>query len=307
MNVLLAGGSGLIGSALGERLRADGHRVTRLVRGPGGNRPKSDEVPWDPARGVVDIGRLEQAGPIDAAVNLAGAGIGDRRWSRSRKELIVTSRIDATRLLVETFGRLSARPAVLVNASAVGFYGDRGDEVLTEASPAGTGFLAGLCQTWERTAEPAADAGTRTVVLRSGIVMARGGGALGKQLPVFRLGLGGRIGPGTQYRSWISLDDEIGVILRCLEDEGLSGPVNATAPHPVTDAELAQAIGAALHRPAMLPVPAGALRLALGAEMAAEFLLAAQRAVPAALEARGYRFIHPDVGAALEAVLAGPP
>ncbi len=307
MNVLVAGGSGLIGTALGDRLRADGHQVTRLVRGPSGDRPKSDEVAWEPGRGAVDIGRLERAGRIDGVVNLAGAGIGDRRWSRSRKEAIVNSRLDSTRLLVGTFDRLSARPTVLVSASAVGFYGDRGDQVLTEASPAGTGFLAALCQAWERAAEPAADAGTRTVLLRSGIVLARAGGALGKQLPLFRVGLGGRTGSGNQFRSWISLDDEIGVIVRCLEDGGLSGPVNATAPHPVTDGELAKAIGAALHRPAVVRVPASALRLALGAEMAAEFVLGGQRVLPAVLEARGHRFTHAHVGAALRAALSSRP
>ncbi len=307
MNVLLAGGSGLIGTALGDRLRVDGHQVTRLVRGPGGSRPKRDEVGWDPALGIVDLDRLDRSGPIDGVVNLAGAGIGDRRWSRSRKEVIVKSRIDSTRLLVDTFDRLSRHPSVLVSASAVGFYGDRGEEVLTEASAAGTGFLAGLCRAWEQAAGTAADSGTRTVFLRSGIVVARSGGALARQLPLFRLGLGGHTGTGAQFRSWISLDDEVAVIVRCLVDEGLSGPVNATAPNPVTDRALAKAIGAALHRPVALHVPAGVLRLALGAEMADELVLGGQRARPAALEARGHEFAHTEVGLALQAAVSPGP
>ncbi len=181
---------------------------------------------------------LERTGPFDGVVNLSGAGIGDRRWSADRKRVILDSRTDATRLLVDTLLRLSLRPPVLVSASAVGFYGDRGDEELTEASDGGTGFLADVCRAWEATARPAADGGIRTVLLRTGFVLSRHGGALGKQLPLFRAGLGGRMGSGRQYRSWITLEDEIGAVLHCLADDGLSGPVNATAPTPATDAEL---------------------------------------------------------------------
>jgi uncharacterized protein len=308
VNVLLAGGSGLIGTALASHLRASGTRVVRLIRVSNHVRLEDpDEIAWDPSRGTADMQRLEEAGPFVGVVNLAGAGIGDRRWSPSRKNLIVESRISSTRLLVETLGQLSTRPAALVSASAVGFYGDRGDEVLTEGSAAGTGFLAGLCWAWEEAASAAARSGTRTVLLRSGIVLARGGGALGKQLPLFRLGLGGRTGTGHQFRSWISLADEIGVIMRCLEDESISGPVNATAPRPVTDGELAMAIASALHRPAVLAVPATALRLALGAEMATEFVLGGQRVLPAVLEARGFQFAHPDLESALQAALPDRP
>ncbi len=225
--------------------------------------------------------------------------IGDKRWSAERKRVIRESRLDSTRLLAETLRTCGPLPRVLVNASAVGYYGNRGVEILTEESSAGTGFLAGLCREWEEATRPATEGGIRTVIVRSGIVLAPRGGALGRQLPLFRLGLGGRLGPGSQYRSWISLDDEVSAIVRCLDDEALSGPVNLTAPEPVTDAEFAAGLGRAVHRPVVLPVPAAALRLALGGEMAAEMLLAGQRVVPAALAARGFEFAHPDLDGAL--------
>ncbi len=308
MNILLTGSSGLIGTALTDRLVADGHRVTRLVRtsGPTGRAlPKATtDVAWDPGRGTVDRDGLEQVGPLDGVVHLAGAGIGDKRWSPARKQIILESRTGPTRLLVETLLGLSAPPPAVISASAVGYYGDRGDEELTEESSNGTGFLAEVCQAWELAAHPAADAGLRTVLLRTGIVLSAHGGALGKQLPLFRLGLGGRMGSGIQYRSWITLEDEVSAILHCLEDSGLSGPVNATAPFPATDAELAKALGAALHRPTMLAVPAAALRLALGSEMAHELLLTGQRVLPAALLARGFTFAHTDLADAARSVLA---
>jgi uncharacterized protein (TIGR01777 family) len=307
VNVLLAGGGGLIGTALTNHLRAGGARVTRLVRPPSTGPARPDEVAWDPTRGTVDLPRLDRAGPFAGVVNLAGAGIGNRRWSPSRKKLIVESRIGSTRLLVDTLAQLSTQPAVLVNASAVGFYGDRGDEVLTEASAAGAGFLADLCREWEDAAAAAAPSEIRVVLLRSGIVLTRTGGALAKQLPLFRLGLGGRMGAGHQFRSWISLADEIGVIMHCLEDRSIAGPVNATAPHPVTDQELAKAIGATLHRPAVLPVPATVLKLALGDEMATEFVLGGQRVLPAVLDARGFEFAHRDLAVALPAALSTRP
>ena len=249
---------------------------------------------------------LERAGPFDGVVHLAGAGIGDRRWSPDRKRVILDSRTDSTRLLVDTLVRLSAPPPVLVSASAVGIYGDRGDEELTEASTTGTGFLAEVCRAWEAAAQPAADGGIRTVLLRTGIVLSRHGGAWGKQLPLFRVGLGGRMGSGDQYRSWITLDDEIGAVLHCLADGGPSGPVNATAPAPATDAELAGAIGTVLHRPTRLVVPAFGLRLVLGTEMADELVLGGQRVLPRALESTGYAFAHPDLPGAVRSVLTGP-
>ena len=302
MNVVVAGSSGLIGSALVERLVASGHRVTRLVRGGTGTE-SADRVPWDPEQGTVDRASIASAGPIDAAVNLAGAGIGDKRWSSERKRVIRDSRLGSTRLVLEVLAMCDPPPRVLVNASAVGYYGDRGPEILTEGSPSGTGFLADLCRAWEEAVRPASEAGVRTVMARSGIVLARRGGALGRQLPIFRLGLGERLGRGTQYRSWISLDEEVSAIVRCIEDESLCGPVNLTAPEPVTDAEFAAALGRALHRPAVLRVPPVALRAALGGEMATEMLLAGQRVVPTALGAHGFEFAHPELEIALRWVV----
>jgi uncharacterized protein len=305
VNILVTGASGLIGTALVERLRGESHTVTRLVRTASGPGQVSTDVTWSPEKGQIDVTGLERAGPFDGVVHLAGAGIGDRRWSRARKRLVLESRTDSTRLLVDSLLRLSARPPVLISASAVGFYGDRGDEELTEESPSGDGFLAEVCRAWEAAARPAADGGIRTVLLRTGIVLSRHGGAWGKQLPLFRIGLGGRMGRGDQYRSWITLDDEIGAVLHGLTDEGLSGPVNATAPEPATDAELAKAIGAVLHRPTVMVVPATALRVVLGSEMAEELVLGGQRVLPRALESAGYSFAHPQLDDAVRAVLTG--
>ena len=305
MNLLVTGASGLIGTALVERAGRGGHSVTRLVRSAPGSSSGTTEVHWSPGQGQIDVTGLERAGPFDGVVNLAGAGIGDRRWSPARKALLLESRADSTRLLVDTLLRLSVRPPVLVSASAVGFYGDRGDEELTETSASGQGFLAEVCRAWEAAARPAAGGGIRTVLLRTGIVLSGHGGALGKQLPLFRVGLGGRMGTGDQYRSWITLEDEIGAILHCLTDDGLSGPVNATAPAPAPDAELARAIGAVLHRPTAMAVPATALRLALGSERAEELVLGGQRVLPGALESTGYPFAHPALDGAVRSVLAG--
>jgi uncharacterized protein len=303
LNILLTGSSGLIGTALIDRSLAKGHVVVRLVRGPSGARSGPVEVGWDPHRGTIDSTELERAGPFDGVVHLAGAGIGDKRWTAKRKEVVLRSRTESTRLLVDTLAQLAAPPPVLVSASAVGFYGDRGDEELTETSAAGTGFLAELCQAWEAAAQAATASGIRTILLRTGIVISGTGGALGKQLPLFRLGLGGRMGHGTQYRSWIALDDQVGAILHCLQDGGLQGPVNATAPEPVTDRQLAKSLGAALHRPSVVAVPPSALRLALGKEMADELVLSGQRVIPAVLQSRGYRFAQADLDAALRAAL----
>ncbi len=317
MNTLVSGASGLIGTALVERLLGEGHTVTRLVRGDSssggtgqgsgsGSESGTSDVTWAPDRGQIDVTGLDRAGPFDGVVHLAGAGIGDRRWSPHRKEVILDSRTDSTGVLVDALLRTADRPPVLVSASAVGYYGDRGDEVLTEASPSGTGFLAEVCRAWEVAAQPAADNGIRTVHLRTGIVLSRHGGAWGRQLPLFRMGLGGRMGAGNQYRSWITLDDEIGAVLHCLTDDGLSGPVNATAPSPATDAELAKVIGTVLHRPTVMTVPSPVLRLALGAEMAGELVLGGQRVLPTVLRERGYAFAHPELREAVRSVLLGP-
>jgi uncharacterized protein len=307
VNILVAGSSGFIGTALVQRLTQADHTVTRLVRGaprPPTGDPRVTEVAWDPAAGTVDRGALDLDGPFDGVVNLAGAGIGDRRWSASRQQTILDSRVSATSTLVDAMVHLSSPPPVLINASAVGYYGDRGDEELSESSTSGTGFLASVCRAWEAAAAPAAEEGIRTVLLRTGFVLSRRGGALGRQLPLFRMGLGGRLGSGTQFRSWITLDDEVGVILHCLENQ-VEGAVNATGPVPATDGQLARAIAGALHRPGVLAVPAPALRLALGAEMAAELLLGGQRVLPAALIAQGYAFTHTDLDLAIRSVLNG--
>lgn len=305
MNVLLSGSHGLIGSALATRLTAEGHDVVPLVRSTGTSAGGSQAaaVPWDPPQGTVDRDALHRHGPYDAVVHLAGAGIGDHRWNAARRQEILASRVGSTRLLATLAAHLDPVPGVLVSASAVGWYGDRGDELLTEESAPGRGFLADLCRAWEAAAAPASGA-MRVVYLRTGIVLARQGGALAKQLPLFRLGLGGRLGNGRQHMSWITLDDEVSVIRRALDDDRLVGPVNATAPSPVTNAEFTRALGRALRRPAVLAVPRPVLAAALGREMAHELLLAGQRAVPARLTAAGHAFAHPDIDRALASVLA---
>ena len=289
MKVIVTGSSGLIGSALVRSLEADGHQVTRLVRKP----PSAPaEVRWDPGAGVIDAGALEGH---DAAVHLAGANIGARRWTDEYKAKLLDSRVKGTALLVRTLTSLDMPPKVLASGSAVGFYGDRGDEELTEVSSPGTGFLAELVQIWEAAAAPAADAGIRVAYLRSGIVQSAEGGALGPQLLPFKLGLGGRIGSGRQWLSWVGIDDEVGAIGHVLEHESLSGPVNLTAPNPVTSAEYARTLGRVLHRPTVLPIPTPVLQLKLGRELVAEMLLGGQRVLPAALEASGYAFRHPHL------------
>ncbi len=296
MRVVISGASGLIGASVVTALRARGDDVTPLVR----RTPAAGEARWDPAAGSIDTGALEGA---DAVVHLAGAGIGDKRWSAARRHEILSSRVQSTSLLARTLARLGRPPSVLVSASAVGFYGDRGDEELTEESSPGSGFLAEVCRTWEDATEAADDAGIRVVRLRSGVVLSAHGGALARQLPLFRLGVGGRLGSGRQWLSWISLPDEVGAVLRALDDPALDGPVNATAPAPVTNRAFTAALGRVLHRPTVMAVPAFALRAALGADLASEMVLAGQRVVPAKLTATGFAFRHADVDTALAAVL----
>jgi len=302
MNVLVSGSHGLIGGALVRSLTADGHVVVPLVR-PGASPGRQGVVAWDPERGTVDRAALERSGPYDAAVHLAGAGIGDRRWSAARRRTILASRVDSTHLFAETLVQLDPVPRVLVSASAVGYYGDRGDEALTEESGPGHGFLADVCRSWEA-ATAGADEALRVVHLRTGVVLSRTGGALAKQLPLFRLGMGGRLGSGRQYVSWITLDDEVSVIRRALDDDRLVGPVNATAPAPVTNSRFTKALAGAVRRPAVLAVPGPALALALGGEMARELLLTGQRVLPARLTSLGHDFAQPDIDTALSAVLA---
>jgi uncharacterized protein (TIGR01777 family) len=298
MRVLVSGSNGMIGTALVRRLSSAGHDVVPLVRSAGAS--LGGAVKWDPASGRLDPDAL---GPIDAVVHLAGAGIGDHRWSDAHKRRVLESRITGTSLLAATLASLPTPPAVLASASAVGYYGDRGDAVISEESGPGEGFLAGVCRAWELATAPAEAAGIRVVHLRSGIVLSAGGGALAKQLPIFRLGLGGRLGRGRQYTSWISLTDEVGAITFVLGCGDLRGPVNLTAPWPVTNAEFTKALGSALHRPTVLAVPAAALSFVLGREMAAEMLLSGARVVPARLQAAGYAFAHRTLPEALAAAL----
>jgi len=300
MKIAVTGSHGLIARALIPRLEQSGHTVVRLVR-EGGAAPGGGQVGWDPAAGRLDGSAL--AG-IGAVVHLAGAGIGDRRWSASRKALIVDSRVDGTRLLADALATLDGPRPTLLAASAIGIYGDRGEEELSERSPAGTGFLADVCYRWEEATAAAAAAGCRVVNLRSGVVLARKGGLLGRTLPLFRLGLGGRLGSGRQYLSWITLADEVAALNHLLAHDDISGPVNLTAPEPVTNAEFTRALGRALHRPAVLAVPGVALRTVLGREMADEMVLAGQRVRPGVLGATGFQFAHPSIDEALAAVLA---
>jgi uncharacterized protein len=297
VEVAITGASGLIGSALARSLWDDGHTVRPLVR-----RPSSEPtaIRWDPAAGTIDADRLEG---MDAVVHLAGAGIGGKRWSPQRKREIRGSRTGGTDLLARTLAGLSRPPAVFVSASAVGYYGDRGDEELTEVSGPGDGFLAGVVQAWEAAAQPAVDAGVRTVFLRNGLVLAGDGGILPRLASLFRFFVGGRLGSGRQWMSWVSIDDEVRVIRFLLDREDLSGPANVTGPSPITNAQFTKALGAALHRPTLVPVPAFGPRLVLGREMADELLFVSQRAVPGALTAAGYDFAHPDLPTALRAVL----
>ena len=295
--VAVTGSHGLIGTELVRALEQAGHVVTRLVR----SSPGPGEVAWDPARGTIDAKGLEG---VDAVVHLAGVGIGDHRWTDAHKKAVRDSRVQGTTLLARSLAGLSWRPSVLLSGSAVGFYGDRGDEELTEESPPGTGFLASVVNEWEACAAPAADAGIRTVLLRSGVVMSERGGALKKQLLPFKAGIGGRLGSGRQWLSWITLEDHIAATMHLLTAEDVYGPVNVTSPQPVTNAEFTKALGEALHRPTLMPVPTVALDMLLGREMVKEMVLGGQRVLPAKLEASGFRFGHPELVPALRALLA---
>jgi hypothetical protein len=299
MHVVISGASGLIGSALASRLAAAGHVVSRLVRRP----PLAGEIRWDPSAGELVASELEG---VDAVVHLAGAGIGDHRWSASYKQEILASRVDSTDLLARSLAGLERPPKVLLSGSAIGFYGERGDEELDESSPRGSGFLADVVAAWEGATEPASAAGIRVVHLRTGIVLDAGGGALAKQLPLFKLGAGGKFGSGRQWQSWISIDDEVGAIEHLL-NAGVSGPVNLTAPQPVRNAEFAETLAGVLRRPHFLTVPKFGPGLLLGKEAAEGLLFTSQRVLPRALEAAGYTFRHADLDTALRAILGVAP
>jgi uncharacterized protein (TIGR01777 family) len=299
MHVAVTGSTGLIGSALVRLLAAEGHTVTRLTR----SQPSQpDQVRWDPAGGSIDAGALAAA---DAVVHLAGKAIASGRWTGKAKREIRESRVRGTRLLAETMAGLTDGPRVLVCASGIHYYGDRGDEVVTERSGPGVGFLAEVCQAWEAAADPARAAGLRVVHVRTGLSQTRQGGSLPKQLPLFRLGLGGRFGSGRQWWSWVSLDDVLGIYRHALVGDGLEGAVNATAPNPVTNAEFTTTLARVLGRPALAPVPKFGPRLALG-EMADELVFSSIRVLPEAATASGYRFRWPELEPVLRHLLQRP-
>jgi uncharacterized protein (TIGR01777 family) len=299
MDILVTGSSGLIGSALTGRLGAAGHEVTRLVRSSGA--VQQGRIQWDPAAERLDAESLEG---FDAVVHLAGESVATGRWTAAKKERIRSSRVQGTRLLAQTLARLGRPPGVLVSASAVGYYGDRGDESLDEQSAPGSGFLAEVCQEWEAAADPAREAGIRVVHPRIGLVLSASGGALAKMLPLFRLGLGGPLGSGRQYVSWITLDDLVAAICHSISTDSPSGPVNAVAPEPATNRQFTRALGRALRRPARLPAPAFALRAMLG-PMADELLLSSTRVIPRRLTASGFAFGDLQLEEALLRLLAG--
>lgn len=308
LRVAVTGSSGLIGAALTGALRAAGHEVLRLVR----RAPRAvDEARWDPTEpeGTRTVPALHGC---DAVVHMAGAGVADRRWTARYKRELRDSRVRGTSALARALASLDNPPRTFLCGSAIGYYGDTGNREVDEDAPAGTGFLAEVCQEWEAAAAPARQAGVRTVFTRTGLVVARSGGAWGKLFPIFRAGLGGRLGSGRQYWSHISLDDHIAALRFLLGDAAdadagasLSGPVNLTAPKPVTNREATAAMGRVLHRPALLPVPAPALRVALG-EFATD-VLGSQRVVPGRLLAAGFRFAHPSIDDALRAALSRAP
>jgi uncharacterized protein (TIGR01777 family) len=301
MKVIVTGSTGLVGRALIRSLLADGHEVTRLVRGDsqGFSAPGTAAVHWDPERGEIDAQALEGH---DAAVHLAGESVAEGRWDDEKKRRIRESRVKGTTLLAGALAGLSAKPGVLVSASATGFYGSRGAEILREESASGTDFLSEVCREWEKGTLQASQAGIRVVHLRIGVVLSGEGGALQKMLTPFKLGVGGKLGSGSQYMNWITLEDLVGVIRRAVEDESLRGPVNAVAPQQVTNEEFTKAIGHALGRPTLFTMPAFAARLAFG-EMADALLLASTRVEPARLKEAGYEFKHPEIEGALRSVL----
>ncbi len=301
MRIAVTGSTGLIGQALVEGLESRGHEAVRVVR-PGGSHGSgpSTSVVWDPTAPEFDAGGLEG---FDAVVHLAGEPIAARRWSPDQKARIAESRVRGTAVLAQALAQLSEPPGVLVSASAIGYYGGRGDELLDESSSAGRDFLAEVCRDWETAADPARAAGIRVAHPRTGVVLSRSGGALAEMLPFFRLGIGGRIGDGRQWMSWITLHDEVEALMWLITAD-VEGPVNLTAPEPVTNRELTAALGRALRRPAVLPTPKPALWAKLGRELTEALLYSSARVTPAVLHRGGFQFTHPDIATGLAAALA---
>ena len=295
MKIIISGASGLIGKPLVARLRKYNHEVIQLVR----RAAKSGESQWNPANGLIDASVIDGA---DAVIHLSGAGIGDRRWTAKYKQELLDSRTKSTTLLATTIAKCAKKPSVFLSASGVGIYGPRGDEQLTEQSSHGDSFLAEICKQWEAATKPAIDAGVRTVFLRTGIVLTPLGGALKKQLPLFKFGLGGKFGNGKQWQSWISLDDEISAIEHLLT-ANISGAVNLTAPNPVTNSEFTKALGRTLRRPALLPIPKFGPKLLLGSELVENLLFTGQRVMPVELQKSGFAFQHSTIDVALRALL----
>ena len=302
MRILITGSTGLVGTAVSRRLESEGHEILRLVRPetpvPNGTAPVKT-VRWDPTKDQFDEAQADGA---DALIHLAGASIADGRWNDARKNLLRTSRVDATRHLIAALSRLRQPPRVIVSASAIGYYGDRREESLTETSPPGDGFLSQVCVQWESEVSRGAEFGARVVMLRSGIVLAANGGALPKMALPFKFGAGGKLGSGLQWMSWLTLNEAVNIILFALSTPTLAGPANAVSPNPVRNVEFTKVLARVLHRPAIFPAPAFALRLALG-EMADALLLSSQRVIPAKLDECGYRFLHTDLEEGLRAVL----
>ena len=297
MKAIVTGASGLIGRFLVQRLEADGTDVVRLVRRPPSN---PGEVEWDPVAGSIDSAGLDGA---DAVFHLAGAGIGDRRWTKSYKQEILDSRVLGTGLLASALAGLDHKPSVFVSASAIGWYGDRGDEILDESAPQGDGFLANVTAAWEEAAAPAVSAGIRVVHPRTGIVLSKEGGALQRLLLPFKLGAGGRTGPGSQWWSWITRSDEVRALFHLAFASEMAGPVNLTAPNPVTNREFVDILGAVLHRPTLLPTPSFALKTLLGSELAEALLFQSQRVIPARLTEDGFAFNSPYLEGAMRTLI----
>ncbi|MDB2392456.1 TIGR01777 family oxidoreductase [Acidimicrobiaceae bacterium] len=297
MDIAITGASGLIGTALSASLTSQGHRPIALVRRAA--KAGADEIQWDPAGGTIDAASLEG---IDAVVHLAGAGIGDKRWTDDRKKVIRDSRTAGTSVLATALAGLSAKPSVFVSGSGIGYYGSQGDSVLTEADPAGTGFLADVCVEWEAATAPASDAGIRTALARTSVVMSDQGGTLKKQLLLFKLGLGGRFGPGTQWLSWISLTDEVRALEFMITND-IAGPVNLCAPNPVTNLEFTKALGSVLKRPTLVPVPLFGPKLLFGSELVEQLILASQKGMPSVLTNAGFTFENPELEPTLHRLL----